>query len=184
MSIVQPQTSTLKSGERCLIRSATPADAQSILDIRREAAEEGAFVLRELSEFSVTIEKQVQEIVAQNSEPRSVYLVAEVQHDVVGFAEAAGGGLRRTQHVALLSIYIATAYRDRGIGGWLMQALIDWATDEPLLEKLTLAVFSTNTRARALYEKMGFEQEGYCPHDMKLADGTYVDSVLMYRFVK
>jgi RimJ/RimL family protein N-acetyltransferase len=70
-----------------------------------------------------------------------------------------------------------------GIGRALIQALLDWAAGDPLIEKVTLAVFSTNEHAIALYQTMGFEVEGRCPGDMKI-NGEYVDSILMYRFVK
>ncbi|HEY3341065.1 MAG TPA: GNAT family protein, partial [Anaerolineae bacterium] len=60
---------------------------------------------------------------------------------------------------------------------------LEWARTNSLIEKVTLAVFSTNTRAISVYEKMGFLVEGRCPRDMKI-NGEYVDSVLMYQFVK
>ena len=64
-----------------------------------------------------------------------------------------------------------------------MERLMEWAVANPIIEKVTLAVFSTNTRAQALYSKFGFQEEGRCPRDMKLPTGEYIDSVLMYRFV-
>ena len=66
----------------------------------------------------------------------------------------------------------------------LLETLLEWAEKNPIIEKVTLAVFSTNTRAQNLYRKSGFTEEGRCPKDMKLNDGTYIDSVLMYKFVK
>jgi RimJ/RimL family protein N-acetyltransferase len=66
----------------------------------------------------------------------------------------------------------------------LMQSLIEWAEKNETIEKLTLAVFSTNVRAIALYKKLGFAIEGMCHRDIKIPDGTYVDSILMYKFVK
>jgi RimJ/RimL family protein N-acetyltransferase len=45
-------------------------------------------------------------------------------------------------------------------------------------------VFANNERAIALYNKSGFEIEGNCPKDMKMEDGTYIDSILMYKIVK
>ena len=66
----------------------------------------------------------------------------------------------------------------------MMNELISWAEKNSVIEKVTLNVFSTNPRAIHLYEKCGFKEEGRCPEDMKLSDGTYIDSVLMYKFVK
>jgi RimJ/RimL family protein N-acetyltransferase len=83
----------------------------------------------------------------------------------------------------MLSIYVDQPWRGQGVGQLLLEGLISWSERSPLIEKLSLAVFSTNLKAMGLYEKMGFRIEGRCPRDMKLASGDYIDSVLMYRFV-
>ena len=41
------------------------------------------------------------------------------------------------------------AERNQGMGKALLEALIEWAEREPLLEKLRLEVFATNERARS-----------------------------------
>jgi RimJ/RimL family protein N-acetyltransferase len=66
----------------------------------------------------------------------------------------------------------------------MIQAMLQWAEVHPFIEKVTLNVFSTNINAISVYENCGFTVEGRCPRDMKLADGTYIDSVLMFKFVK
>ena len=59
-----------------------------------------------------------------------------------------------------------------------LSAAIPLAEDDAILTDLHVL------RAIALYRKPGFREEGRCPRDMKLANGIYIDSVLMYRFVK
>lgn len=46
----------------------------------------------------------------------------------------------------------------RGLGGRLLEATEAWARDRGF-RRITLKVFGTNTRARALYEKAGYEPE-------------------------
>ena len=53
-----------------------------------------------------------------------------------------------------------------------------------LIEKLTLEVFVTNEAAIRLYRKMGFLEEGRRVRHVKIADGKYVDVIVMYVFVK
>ena len=113
-----------------------------------------------------------------------LYLVAEVAGRVVGQLEFENGRWRKTAHAGMLSVYVDRDWRGRGVGTILLRGLLDWAAAHPLIEKVTLAVFSTNTRAIATYKKCGFEEEGRCARDMKLDSGEYIDSVLMYRFVK
>jgi len=46
-----------------------------------------------------------------------------------------------------------------------------------------MALIRSGALATGLYRKLGFEVEGKCLKDMKVADGKYIDSVLMYKFV-
>ena len=66
----------------------------------------------------------------------------------------------------------------------LLVALITWAEQHPVLEKVCLQVFATNTRAIALYTSLGFKEEGRQRRDVKLETGVYVDVFLMAKFVK
>ena len=87
-------------------------------------------------------------------------------------------------HVATLHMSVAEEWRSRGVGTILLQSAIDWAKSHPAIEKLGLAVFSSNTRAIGLYRKLGFAQEGCRPREVKFGPDRYVDDILMYRFVK
>ena len=83
----------------------------------------------------------------------------------------------------MLAMLVDAQWRSVGVGSALLESLLEWARANPIIEKVTLATFSTNTRAINLYKKMGFKEEGYCPRDMKAGEGKYIDSVLMYQFV-
>jgi RimJ/RimL family protein N-acetyltransferase len=184
VSTVRPRQLGLKIGETVLIRTASPQDALSLLEVRRSVVEEGQYTLTEPDEFTTTAGDVRQAIEEHLEKPGCLYLVAGLGRRVVGLLRFSNGRHRRTAHAGTLMVLVQAGHRDKGIGTALLQSLIDWATENPLIEKLTLAVFSTNHRAIALYRKLGFQEEGRCPRDMKLADGTYIDSVLMYRFVK
>jgi len=45
-------------------------------------------------------------------------------------------------------------------------------------------VFHNNPAAIKLYEKRGFIEEGRCPRDVMMEDGTYLDLILIYRWVE
>jgi RimJ/RimL family protein N-acetyltransferase len=72
---------------------------------------------------------------------------------------------------------------DTGIGRRLLGKAIAWARDNPRLEKIELHVRSGNARAMHLYESVGFVEEGRLQRRLKLADGGYVDDVVMGLFV-
>jgi RimJ/RimL family protein N-acetyltransferase len=173
----------LRSGTQVTVRNPTLQDAQRIIEVMRTVVAEGPYTLTELDEFDWNVMSKRQDISESLRHPGQLALVAEVNGEVVGFLEFVNGRRRRTQHSGSLSIFIQDGFREIGIGSVLLKTLLKWARTSPLIEKVTLAVFSTNTRAIAVYQKLGFLVEGRCPRDMKI-DGEYVDSVLMYQFVK
>ena len=62
-----------------------------------------------------------------------------------------------------------------------MNAAIEWCEHNEMLQKLGLNVFADNTRAIALYQSMGFRQEGYRAHEFLMEDGSWRDELLLYR---
>lgn len=184
MSYINPARRISKKGNEILIRNATVADGEEIMQIKSDVISEKVFMLRETDEASLSADSERDEISEHLNREGSVYIVAEFNGHVIGFLEFLNGSLKRIRHSGMFSMYIRKDFREEGIGSMLLEELIRWAESDAMIEKLTLAVFSTNTRARRLYEKFGFRMEGNCPRDMKLSDGTYIDSILMYRFVK
>ncbi len=70
-----------------------------------------------------------------------------------------------------------------GIGKELIEALLDWAEANPLIEKVSLGVFSTNHRAISLYKRLGFIEEGRKIKEFKMSENEYVDDIIMYKLV-
>lgn len=172
-----------KNDNEVIIRNAKPEDAGEIISINRSVIDEKVFMLREPEEANYTNENTSKDIENHLNNPGSIYIVAEVNSAVVGFLEFQNGGLKRTSHSGVFSMFILKEFRNSGIGKFLLEELMNWAEANPLIEKITLAVFSTNERAIGLYKRSGFKEEGRCPKDMRLRDGTYIDSILMYKFV-
>jgi RimJ/RimL family protein N-acetyltransferase len=183
VSTTSPKQIRLRSGSIVIIRNPTVDDAHGFVEIMRSVAREGEYTLAEPDEVDWTDQAKRQDIQASLSNPGYLDLVADVDGKIVGFLEFENGHRRRTRHSGMFSIFIRKGWREQGIGTALIGTLLDWATDSPIIEKVTLAVFSTNVRAFAVYQKMGFHVEGRCPRDMKVGD-EYIDSILMYKFVK
>jgi RimJ/RimL family protein N-acetyltransferase len=184
MSMIEPHTCSLKTGEQLLVRSARSDDAHRIVDMKAAIMAEDVYTLTSPGEFTHSTERERQTIGECAEQSGYLYLVAEVANRVIGQLEFENGRWRKTAHAGMLSVYVDNDWRDRGVGTILLRSLLDWAMAHPMIEKVTLAVFSSNSRAIAAYKKCGFEEEGRCARDMKLDSGEYIDSVLMYRFVK
>ena len=50
-------------------------------------------------------------------------------------------------------------------------------------EQVELGVFEDNSRARHLYEKLGFQEQGRTLRAFCLKDGTYRDEIQMVKFL-
>ena len=89
-----------------------------------------------------------------------------------GGLELAGNG------VAELGMAIGAGWRGRGIGGLLLDALLDGAR-ECGAHKVALQVWPHNGRARALYRSRGFAEEGRLRRHYRRASGELWDAIVM-----
>ncbi|QIN83894.1 GNAT family N-acetyltransferase [Rubrobacter tropicus] len=182
---IEAKTHTLRDGGSLTIRSAIADDAPATLELLRSVVEEGAYTVREPSEFDLT-EAGERECIEEDREAAgNLCLVATTGGEVVGMVRASAETYRRTRHFADLdSLWVHAVHRRRGVAGTLLAALVAWARSHPEIEKLGLYVFSTNGGAVRLYETHGFAVEGRYPRDIKFGDGSYADTVAMGLIVK
>ncbi|MCA1065700.1 GNAT family N-acetyltransferase [Rossellomorea sp. AcN35-11] len=169
--------------EQYVIRRAVEEDAESLLDIQQSVISEGDYLITVSEEFSNTPTQQRDWINNILENERETLLIAETDGKAVGWIVFHIQNRKRMTHTGSIGMMVRKQYRGRGIGTLLLQALIDWAKENPLIEKMSLGVFSTNHRALSLYKKMGFVEEGRKINEFKIADNEYVDDILMYQFV-
>ena len=107
-----------------------------------------------------------------------VHLVAvDPSGQVVGWCDIARHQREGFRHSGELGMGLLPAQRRKGLGGRLLRAALDAARARGV-ERVELGVFASNTRAIALYERLGFEREGLRRKWRKL-DGRYDDDVVM-----
>jgi len=184
MAVLDGKVYSLKNGQEVLIRTAEPDDAWALLEHTRIILATDPYNVTRLEEFKFTIEKERKWIREHIENPGWIILVAELAGAIVGMISFENGSRKRLAHRGSLHISVAPEHRRKGTADTLLQALIDWAERNPLIEKLSLGVFATNKPAIALYRKNGFVEEGRRVKEIKIAQGRYVDDILMYRFVK
>lgn len=184
MGTVETRSLTTKTGESVTIRCAQPDDAAKLLAYIRSVAEETGFFILQPDEFPSTEEPECQWIQEHLDHPGKLALVAEVAGEIIGSLSFENGPFKRTSHTGTFGVSIRRDWRGQGIGGAMLETLLDWAAANPLIEKVDLAAFSTNTRAIEFYRRHGFVVEGRRVNQIKLGPGKYIDEVLMGRFVK
>lgn len=180
MATVEPKMFTLRSGSQVIIRSAVAGDAQGTLSLYQSVIEEGRFTLVESDELERDEAQEGKAIQSELDHPGSLRLVAILDDAVVGMLRVRAGDIKRTAHFGDVdSVWVHHQCRGQGIGGALMQVLLDWAESNPKIEKLGLFVFSTSEGAIRLYQRYGFQIEGRAAHDIKFGPGDYADTVIM-----
>ncbi len=98
---------------------------------------------------------------------------------VLGHVELRGGRIPAEMHRATLGMGVLRRHTGQGHGRRLIASAVAWARDEARLAWIDLGVFATNPRARALYTRMGFVEQGLRPDAFRIDAGIAVDDVLM-----
>jgi ribosomal protein S18 acetylase RimI-like enzyme len=174
---------TNKNDAEVIIRTGRLDDSKAILDIKRDVISENEYWIASLEEFNKTITQQRDSIQRILENERETIIVAEVNGKVVGCLEFESSTLKKMSHTGSFGIMLHKYYRGMSIGRMLINELLDWAEKNPLIEKVSLGVFSTNFRAIALYKSMGFVEEGRKIKEFKMNENEYVDGILMYKLV-
>ena len=186
MSKIEPRELALKDGRKGVIRTAMESDAEKVLKQIISVLEETEYLVTTYPEDGVdfTVEKEKEWVKKHMEGDGKLFVVAEIDGLVVGSAGLHNGERKRIQHVATAGITVLKDFRCLGVGKALMETVIKWASEHLVIEKIGLGVFSNNTRAINLYEKLGFVEEGRRVKEIKMDTDNYVDSILMYKFVK
>jgi RimJ/RimL family protein N-acetyltransferase len=102
-----------------------------------------------------------------------------VDERVSGHLELRGGRIPAEMHRATLGMGVLRRHTGQGHGRRLIEVAVGWAQDEADLAWIELGVFATNPRARALYLRMGFVEQGLRSDAFRIDAGVPVDDVLM-----
>jgi len=165
--------------QRITIREAVPRDAEEIVaHMERISREPNNNVLTGPGEYTVTPAEEREIIDGYAASDNSIALVAVADGKIIGLLHCRGGRRQAARHSASFGITVHADWRDKGVGSALVQRLIDWGRQNPVIKRLELEVFTTNARAIHVYEKYGFQIEGrkrraYCK------DGAYEDAYIM-----
>ncbi|GKX28669.1 acetyltransferase [Vallitalea longa] len=166
-----------------ILRCPTKEDAYELSKLRVQIDGETENLDRELGEALLTPEGFEKIIYDDLMRERNIFLVAEVEGRIVGFSRCVGNELSRFRHKAEFGICIMKKYWGYGIGKVLLENIIMW-TDTVGIEKISLNVVQTNTKAIQLYKRFGFVEEGILLNDRIHKDGNYYNTVVMGRLSK
>ncbi len=173
---------TLKDGREALIRNPKDEDIQGMLDYLYISSGETEFILRypeECKKYTAEGEKALFD--RMNSSDNETMLVCIVDGKLAGNCQITWPTGIKTRHRATVAIALLKEYWNQGIGTRLFQELIAIAEENEQILQMELEFVEGNSRARALYEKMGFRIAGIKPNAIRLKDGTLLNEYFMVR---
>ena len=161
-----------------LVRPADPGDAEALTRLAEAVSgEPEAWLISADGEWrSVGDERRYLKAVRRYAHA-AVYVAERSDGAIVGRLSLARDTHPASSHVADLGLMVAIDARRQGVGRALLEAAVEWAGVSGI-RKLELHVFPWNEPAIQLYERFGFEREGFRKGHYHRA-GEDVDAILM-----
>ena len=183
--IIKDTEFVLKDGRKALLRSPKDEDIRGVLDYLYVSAGETEFILRypeECGKYTYEGEKALFDRI--NASDNEAMLVCIVDGKVAGNCQITWKTGIKTRHRASVAIALLKEFWNLGIGTRMFEEMIRIAEANENLIQMELEFVEGNTRARALYEKMGFRITGINPNAIRLRDGTLLNEYCMIREIK
>ena len=183
--IIKDMAFTLKDGRKALLRSPREEDVPGMLEYLYVSAGETEFIIRypeECGRYTPEDEKALFERL--NASDSDAMLVCIVDGKVAGNCHVMWKKSIKTRHRAAVAIALLREYWNQGIGTAMFREMIRIAEENENILQMELEFVEGNTRARALYEKMGFRITGVKPNAIRLKDGTLLNEYSMIREVR
>ncbi|HRO43566.1 MAG TPA: GNAT family N-acetyltransferase [Flavipsychrobacter sp.] len=177
-------SANLKDETQIVIREAVIQDAADLIRCVRSYISDSEHMVMEADEFAPDI-AQGREFIHNFLESENSILIVATHNDrIIGNLDITGGRRNRLRHTGLVGMGMLNEYREKGLGGILLQTGISWAVKNNSIEKLWLQILANNLPAINLYRKMGFEEEGRQKNFVRLDKETYYDNILMSLWLK
>lgn len=172
----------LRDGRQALLRSPEARDVQGLLDYLVKSSGETEFILRSPEECGkYTPESEAKWIENMNASANAAVLVCEVDGRIAGNCEITRSSALKTRHRANIGIALLEEFWGQRIGTAMFRELIHIAESWEGVAQLELEFIEGNSRARALYEKMGFRITGVRPDAIRLKNGELRNEYMMVR---
>lgn len=171
-------TFQLHGGTTVTYREATPKDAFLVFSLMKILLAQTNNFARQEEEVSFSLTTEVTKLQNYQKFQNSICLLAFLNQQLIAIASLDGKMFKRIQHRATLFIGIQQQYWKHGLGSKLLSLLLQWAQQNPILQKIELHVRAKNTPAITLYQKFGFAQVGILKSALYI-DDQFEDELIM-----
>lgn len=142
------------AGQTVVFRPLAAGDQEPLICFARSLPEDDLLFLQR----DITQPAEVDRWIAEAEERNLVTIVAWQEATIVGYATFDRGRVRWTRHVAELRVVVAPQTRGIGIGRLLLELVFEMALDAGVT-KVVARMTPDQTRARSLFQGLGFEDE-------------------------
>ena len=168
----EPVSITLKDGRTALLRPPKADDAAPMLAELRKECGETEFLLRAPQECDgMTVEGEASWLKGMLDSPATMLIMCEVDGEIAGNCQIAFNDRVKRHHLAVIGIGLQKKFWGLGIGTAMFRLMEEEARRHPEAQLMELEFIEGNSRARALYEKMGFRVVGIHPNAVLLSSG-------------
>ena len=182
---IKPFDFKLKDGRTATLLSPRDEDINGVIEYLKISAAETEFILRypeECDKYTYEAEKAIFD--RMNASDDEAMFICLVDGKVAGNCGIHFSNKLKTRHRAGVAIALCKEFWNLGIGTRMFEEMEKLALTKPYVQILELDFVEGNTRARALYEKMGYKITGRRPEAICLKDGKLLDEYMMQKKLK
>ena len=173
---------TLKDGREAVLRSPLVSDAEAMLDFIKKASGETEFLMNYPEEYDgYSLEMEEAFIRGSNDSENGEMLACFVEGEFAGNCQISFRTGLKARHRASVAIAILKQDWGLGIGTRMFTELFRIAEQRGGIRQIELEFIEGNSRARHLYEKMGFRITGVKPDAIRLRDGRFMNEYMMVK---
>ena len=172
----------LKDGRVALLRSPREDDAEEMLQFIIKASGETDFLMKypeEYADFTLEQEKDFLNGAYQNE--NAMMIACVVDGRIAGNCQISFRTGKKDSHRASVAIALLQEFWSLGIGTRMFEEMFRIARERNGVLQIELDFIEGNSRARHLYEKMGFRITGVKPDAIRMKDGTFVNEYMMLK---
>lgn len=174
----------LKNGQNAVLKTPIAEDAEMLLNNIKISGGETEFLSRTAEDWeSVTLESEEKYIINARESDSMLLIACYINGVIAGSCDITFKTGSKTSHRATVGIALQKKYWNIGIGSAMFKELVKAAEQHNGTEIVDLEFIEGNSRAKALYQKFGFQVVSVEPKFFKLKDGIYQNLVYMQKYL-
>lgn len=177
MKLCKPKRVKLKDGRTVLLRRPEKKDLRQLLDFINALVDEDVMILMNKRTTLKDERKWLKDALDGIRKGTLHYVVAELDGRIVGSCSIKRGKWRES-HVAEYAISVAADCRRLGIATALSKYILAVGRTDRNIKLIMLRVYAANTKAKTLYEKLGFREVARLPKRVQYK-GKLMDEFVM-----